>query len=351
MRIVLSGIICCNLLSFNAAASGVAQFGDDSTRVFTKVATKANGLNKPTALAFNPDVPEQLWTVNSAFNGTVMLTNPGSPQQGVDKRIDGFAGHFMSKVSSIVFGDKTFHGGQTFATCQDSNNGGNDFMGPTLWPADLEIYARVNQRGPLLGSHIDMQHQSPFCKGIAHDHDNVFWVSDGRNGHIVRYDFATDHGPGHDNHANGIVRRYPDATFKKVDDVPGHVLLDKATGWLYVADTGAGRVYRLDTKSGAFARTLVPRNEPLAEFSEWRGATVEVLLTGLTRPAGLAMTGSTLFISLNETGEIVAFDTANRTELDRIQTNAQGLSGLTVGPDGKLWYTDIVADDVVRIDP
>ena len=339
------------LVAAGSARAEVPQFGADATRRLTTVATVANGLGKPTALAFNPDAPEQLWTVNYAINGTVMLTNAGTGAQTVDKRVDSFAQHFMNRVTSIAFGDRTFHGGQTFATCQDSDNGGNDFMGPTLWPADLEIYARVNQDGPLLGSHIDMLHQSPLCMGIAHDEGNVFWVTDGRSGHVVRYDFTTDHGPGHDDHSNGIVRRYPDASFRRVAGVPGHVVLDKATGWLYVADTGAGRVYRMDTRSGARSRRLTPRNEPLAEFSEWRGATVEELASGLSRPSGLALAGNTLFVSLNGTGEILAIDIAGRAEVQRIATAAQGISGLALDAEGKLWYTDTAAAKVVRIDP
>jgi DNA-binding beta-propeller fold protein YncE len=349
MRMLTSAVAI--LLYSNSGAANVPQFGTAATRVLTIVGTTRDGLDNPTALAFNPDAPDQLWTVNRAFNGTVMFTEPGTANQTVDKRVDTYSGHFMHQVSAIAFGDRTFLGGMTFATCQESNNRGNDFMGPTLWPADLAVYARVNQRGPLLGSHIDMLHQSPLCMGIAHDQENVFWVTDGRNGHVVRYDFVADHGPGHDDHSDGIVRRYPEATFTRVQDVPGHVLLDKLTGWLYVADTGAGRVYRMDTRSGAQSRTLTPRNEPLAEFSEWRGATIEVLLTGLDEPSGLALSGSTLFVSLHGTGEIVAIDVNGRTELERIATGAQGISGLAVGPDARLWYTDIAADTVVRVDP
>jgi sugar lactone lactonase YvrE len=176
-------------------------------------------------------------------------------------------------------------------------------------------------------------------------------VTDGRNGHVVRYDFAMDHGPGHDDHANGIVRRYPEATFTRVEGVPGQPLLDKETGWLYVADTGAGRVYRMNTRTGERSRTLTPRNEPLAEYSEWRGATIEVLLEGLDRPSGLAIADGVLFVSVYGTGEIVAYNLGLAAESARITTGAEGIAGLAVAPDGKLWYADAVADKVVRIDP
>lgn len=352
MRSVLCAVLTGSALSLNAPLTyaEVPELGTNATRRLTTIGTSATGLARPTALAFNPDAPEQLWTVNQSINGTVMFVNPG-PGQTVDRRIDSYSSHFMSHVSSLAFGARTFHGGMTFATCQESNNGGNDFMGPTLWPADLDVYARVNQDGPLLGSHIDMLHQSPMCMGITHDQGNIYWVTDGRNGHVVRYDFTTDHGPGHDDHANGIVRRYPEATFRRVENVPGHLVLDHATGWLYVADTGAGRVYRMDTTMGAQTRRLTPRNEPLAEYTEWRGAPIEVLMTGLDRPSGIALSGSTLFVSVFGTGEILAFDLGTRAEVQRIATGARGISGLTIGPDDKLWYVDSVAAQVVRIDP
>ena len=335
----------------SAAFAEVPQFGSDTTRVMTVIATATQGLNKPTDLAFNPDIPEQLWTVNQGFNGTIMFVHPGANNQTIDKRIDSYSSHFMSNVSSITFGDRTFKDKITFATCQDSRNGGNDFMGPTLWPSDLSIYARVNQNGPLLGSHIDMLHQSPLCKGITHDKDNVFWVTDGKNGHVVRYDFAKDHGPGHDDHSDGIVRRYPEAKFTAVTGITGHLVLDKASSWLYVADTGGGRVYKMNTLTGTKGRNLQPQGEPLHEFSEWKGITQQVLLTGLNHPAGITIHSHYLFVSLNGTGEIVAYDLDDSKEAARIQTGAKGISGLTVGPDEKLWFVDTAANKVIRIDP
>ena len=324
---------------------GVGLISNQVNAQATVIATGNDGLSRPTDLAFNPNAPDQLWTVNAGINGTVMLMNPGTDRQSVDKRVDNYASHFMSKVSSIAFGDDTFQGEMTFATCQDSR-GNEDFMGPTLWPASLEIYARVNQNNGLLGSHLDMLHQSPLCMGIAHDHDNVYWVADGKNAQIVRYDFQNDHGPGHDDHSDGIIRRFPEATFKRVAAIPSHLFLDKATGWLYVADTGAGRVYRLDTHSGSFSGRLTASNEPLAEFSEWRGATIEVLAEGLAQPTGLTLADGQLFIANYVTGDIIVYDVANRTNVDTIHTGAPGISGLTRTPDGRLWFTNSIANTV-----
>src|SRR5688572_30860417 len=107
----------------------------------------------------------------------------------------------------------------------------------------------VNQTNPgpvTNGSHLDMLHQSPWCMGIAHWSGNVYFVFDGNNGHVVYYDFQADHGPGADDHSDGIVRRYLDAQVTRVPGVPGHLIVDKASSWLYVADTGGRRIPRMD---------------------------------------------------------------------------------------------------------
>src|SRR5262249_13195263 len=161
--------------------------------------------------------------VNRGFNGVVILFDPGTEKQRAEKRRDVYADHFMDEVSSMSFGANN-----TFASCQESRNEMNpsapDFMGPTLWSGDLAIFAKVNQgSGGLEGSHLDMLHDSPLCMGIAHESANIYWVFDGKNGHVARYDFQKDHGPGHTDHSDGIVRRYPEATLSRVADIPGHL--------------------------------------------------------------------------------------------------------------------------------
>lgn len=38
-------------------------------------------------------------------------------------------------------------------------------------------------------------------------------------------------------------------------------------------------------------------------------------------------------------------------ELGRLGTPASFLSGITIGPQGQLWYADPVANEIVRVDP
>lgn len=396
-------------LRAGAQPAPVPEFGTAATRALVLIGDRADGLDVPRDVAFHPNRPYELWTVNRATDGTVIFFDPGTSAERVEDRQDSHRNHFMEEVSSIAFGDFG-----NFATCQESRNTyddrsqPNDFMGPTLWTADLAIYARVSQRrlagaarghvpldeapanpfglpdaltafcqplgstggaagsakrlgldqeeNPKLGSHIDMLHQSPLCMGIEHEQGNAYWAFDGDAGHLVRYDFAVDHGPGFDDHSDGIVRRFPEAAVQRKADVPSHLALDHATGWLYAADTGRGRVIRLDVGSGTLTRRVAPRNEFLAELSTWGGATVEVFANGLREPSGLALVGDgdgggRLFVGDHATDEIVALDLATGDELGRIQTGARGLAGLEIGPDGRLYFVDMDGATLHRVDP
>jgi sugar lactone lactonase YvrE len=262
----------------------------------------------------------------------------------------------MARPSSFAFGAD-----DTFGTCHESRNTYGDvappnyFMGPSLWPADLDVYARVNQdprTSDLGGSHIDMLHQSPLCMGIAHERGNAFWIVDGYHGDVVRYDFVYDHGPGHHDHSDGRVRRYPAASITRFPGVASHAELDHDTGWLYVADTGGRRVIRLDTRSGTAGDRLRALGEDLAEYREYEGATVEVFADrGLNAPSGIALHGGKVFVSDNATGQIVAYD-LDGTELGRIDTGEKGIMGLAFGPeDGKLYFVNAWENTLTRIDP
>jgi hypothetical protein len=335
----------------------VPELGTDASRRFAVVGTEADGLDVPRDLEFDPEHPDQLWVINRGYDGVVIYTNAGSPGQTAERRVDAFSGHFMAAPSSLAFGVAN-----RFASCQESrddwDNGPqpeDDYMGPTLWLADLDVFAVLGQTYPYdgryEGSHIDMLHESPLCMGIEHDHDNVYWVFDGLHGHVVYYDFVKDHGPGGTNHMDGIVRRYPEATLLRVAGVPGHLALDHQTGWLYIADTGRGTLMRLDSKSGQPRRSpTILQKELLAEYTEMSDVTVEVIAQGLDEPSGVALAGGRLFVTEHGSGDIVAFDTAGK-ELGRAATGAVELMGLTLGPDGKLWYVDGSASTVVRVDP
>jgi hypothetical protein len=340
--------------SGGATGSGsVPELGSSPT--LTVVGTTHDGLSVPRDLKFDPAHPEQLWVADEALNGIVLFTHPGEASQTAEVRVDFFARHFMIKVSSISFG-----AGNEFASCQESHDEWNDqpqqpdnYMGPTLWLADLDIFAMVNQAYPgngKEGSHIDMLHESPLCMGIAWDHDNVYWAFDGENGHIVRYDFQMDHGPGGSDHSDGIVRRYLDATVVRVPEVASHMILDHATGMLYVADSGNSRVMRLDTTSGTNTGALPPPAELLVEYSKFEGAKWTQFAGGFGAPSGIALKDGRVFVSDYATGEVKAFSLAGDL-LGTLATGHAGIMGITFGPDGKLWFADGKGQVVVRVDP
>ena len=329
----------------------VPEFG----ATLTVIATAEDGLNVPRDLEFAPEHPEQLWTVNGAIHGAVIILDPGTPEQTAEVRVDAYGQHFMAYVSSLAFGANN-----TFSSCQESRDEWNvgpqmpdDFMGPTLWSADLDIFAAVNQAfppDPLEGSHLDMLHQSPLCMGIAHDSGNIYWTFDGSAGHIVMYDFMMDHGPGGSSHVDGVIRRYLNAVVTRVAEVPSHMVLDPDSRLLYIADTGTGRIMALDTASGASNGDLPNNWDGATEYTGWDGATFEPFVEGLGQPSGLALANGRLFVSDHESAEIIAYDLQG-AELGRMPTDAVGLMGITIGPDAKLWYADGFGNQIVRVDP
>ncbi len=329
----------------------IPEFGNN----FTVVGTAEDGLNVVRDLAFNPGVPGQLWTFNMLSHGTVIFFDPGTDKQTSEVRIDAYGKHFMAFVSSAAFGDNG-----NFASCQESRDEWNvgdqapdDFMGPTLWPSDLDIFAKVGQAFPpanmLEGSHLDMLHQSPLCMGIAHDKDNVYWAMDGKRGNILRYDFQLDHGPGGGDHSDGVIMRYADATVTRTANIPGHMELDHTSGMLYIVDTGGGRIMRLDTKTGTSTGPLQGEWDG-AEYTGMAGADYQVVVQGLVEPSGLALHEGRLLVSEHGTGDIIAFDLDGK-EIDRMTTPADRIMGITIGPAGDLWYADAGANEVVRVDP
>ena len=321
--------------------------------VFTEVATSADQLDKPTDLDFFPIMgKDELWVVNerneSSGGSTLTINNASTEAPEYLSRVDGNAWHFMSLPTGIAFSENF-----NFATSpgvKDANHSNGTFTGPTLWSSDPNIYAQPSGGN---GSHLDMLHGSPYSMGIAHETANVFWVFDGWNETIVRYDFKNDHGPGNDDHSDAIVRRYTEIQVKKDGVVPSHLVLDKATGWMYVVDNGNHRVLRLDINSGSVAGNLPMINEQLAEHSEMANVTWEVIIQdSIEQPCGIEVMENRLLVGDYASGDIYVYDIENNFEvLGRISTGQAGLTGIKVGPDGSIWYTNRLQNSLVRVEP
>ncbi|PSR04735.1 MAG: hypothetical protein BRD50_02975 [Bacteroidetes bacterium SW_11_45_7] len=331
---------------------------DDSTEV---IGTSKDGLENPTDLAFHPDTNRrELWAVNrgSEANGgsTVTFHAAGKAGQWPDKRQDWNAWHFMSLPTGIAFSDDNGNFATASGVYDANHNGGSPFTGPALWTSDTSIYARVpfNHQGDTNGSHIDMLHASPRCMGIAHEKDNVFWVFDGYNKDLVRYDFRQPHRPGGDDHADGIIRRYPLPVDTLSYFVPSHLVMDENSNWLYVVDNGNHRILRLDVTSGSIggAPSFGPF-EALSEYSQMQNITWEVVDSGLSEPSGIALVEDRLLVSDHKTGDISVYDisTTSFPKLGSIEAGTQGMMGLTIGPAGNIWYVNNQQAEIKKVSP
>ena len=326
---------------------------------YTLIADASNAISQPTDLDFHPRLStKQLWVVNKGTENTggstVTITNTGQINQITELLQDGNAWHFMSLPTGIAFSDN-----DNFATSPgvfDANHAGtaNAFTGPTLWSSDPQIYAQPSGGN---GSHIDMLHESPNSQGICWEKDNTFWLFDGFNNDIVRYDFVNDHNPGFSDHSDAIVRRYSDTeVLRDVNGTVSHMAFDDTKTWLYVVDNGHQRVLRMNVSTGNTSLTAPAYgpHEDMAEYVTITGYTWEnVVTTGLQDPAGIVIDGDIMVVTDHQTNEVIFYDLSSipATEIRRVSANTQGIMGITIGPDGLLYYVDNAGNKVIRLNP
>jgi hypothetical protein len=348
---------CCNVY---AQKSNIDNYFT-GTNTFTEIAGPSHGLSAPHDLDFVPNRPNEWWVLNKEANGgsVVILFNAGLSNQTHQFRRDSHHGHFMVKAVALAFGANEY-----FATAQEVLNTVGDatttFMGPALWNSDTSIFARQHQSNwdpnKLLGSHIDMLHQSPYGMGVAHDSANVYWYFDGHFGHICRYDFVAPHGVGEDDHSDGRVYRYTDIPVVRKPNMPSHMAVDHVNKWLYIVDAGNNRVIRMKTTSGTVGATLpVPATsgEPLALYKEVTGATMQVVNTpGLTAPTGIDYRDGRIAVTDNATGNIHVYNVTGTAaqSLGTIATGTAGIMGLRFDNTGRIWFVNKNTKQLFRID-
>lgn len=327
------------------------------------VADIQDGLVNPVDLDFHPDESRkfELWVVDKGeFSNTMTIYDADTDNPVKEEITDGNSWHFMAQVSSIAYGDNGNWG--TAQGIQDANRSGGVFTGPSLWSSDMSVYGVIGNPASQAfnGSHLDMLHQSPYGMGIAHEVDNVYWVFDGFNEHIVRYDFVQDHGPGQADHSDGIVHRYTEVQVQRDQStntvsriVSSHMVLDKQTGWLYIVDTGNKRILRMDINSGTQGATLPFNQEPLADYRTIENVTWEVLVdSGLDMPSGIDISGNKVVVTDHGSNEVIMYEAspAGLAELGRVSPpDAVGLMGVKIGPDGQIWYVDRDAREIVHM--
>ncbi len=347
--------MCLGTINILGQSEYIDRYLVDSLK-YTVIGTSADRLSQPRDLDFK-HFSNELWVVNygTANGGTnVIFYNAGQPNQRSEYRKDSHSSHFMCYPSALSFGDDGRWA--SVGEIQSTAGPGSTFMGPSLWSSDTSIFARVFQNnwitGKPLGSHYDMLHQSPYAMGIAHDTALAYWVADGWNGTICKYNYEQDHGPGYEDHSHGKVWRYTDVPFTRVAGVPSHLVMDKSSGWLYFVDGGTKTVKRLNTTSGSIAGNLTASNETLSGYYSVVGAKVEVIDSFKTQPCGIDYFNGRLIVSDYDSGFVYIYDVKGVPKrLGVLRTEHPNIMGIRIGPDGKIWFVNSGESKIYRIDP
>jgi hypothetical protein len=360
-------------------ASGSGGFGGSSTMPLPSPVPTAVDLValyraprgfSATALAFDPLREAELWVTLrqfpsslpclmiatggcAALEGEVALVKQatsGSPQLTIKK--DGNAWHFMRRPTSIAFGDNGH-----LATCGEARTDNYedeavDYSGPVLWSSDPAIFGATPEPGQN-GTHIDMLHESPFCMGVAFDHDNAYWVFNGQSGSLDHYDFHAPHVIGGEDHSDGELERYVTGQLSRVPEIPSHMQLDAERRELYVVDTGNARIVRLAVDTGTVGPD-VTTFDPIATHHAMVGAQLDTIVSSgtLTAPSGLALTSDALIVTDNFTSRIWWFE-RDGAVIGSVSTGlpSGSLSGITVGPDAQLYVSDLLTGTAYRVEP
>lgn len=306
----------------------------------------------PVDLAFNLERKEEVWVIGYGDDSAHVGTGLDTDAPSFKRFIDPAAGHFMHKPPALAMGSAT-----QWATCGDNDNSQNGeanlFMGPATFTTDLSVFSKRTSGG--LGSHFDMLHGSPFCRGVAHATGGVYWVFNNYDKSIDKYDFAKEHEPGGDDHSDGSIFRYARGQVKGASDgTPSHLFFDPEDNFLYVADTGNQRIVRLDTTTGKRSGPLPRKLEPLKESGVMTNAVLEVVIEAglLQKPSGLEIRGGLLYVTDAETSKFHVFDKSGE-EIRSLETGlpAGSLAGFAFGPGDKIFFTDRVSGKVCRLDP
>lgn len=329
------------------------ELGDGTKEPTLTVVYQGPENTQPIDVEFNPRSPRELWIAHYASSHFAVVNNPGTKNAEVIARRDIAYGHFAYRPPGFAFGTIQPEFGQQFGICGDNNNGGNKFMGPTLFTANLEIYGIFQNPETRLGSHLDMLHSTSFCRGITWaGTGNQYILFNSDQGSIDWYDFRKDHGLGWEDHSDGVIRRFWNRQVKGVDGLVSHLSWNAQDNLVYVADTGNKRILVLDTTDARMVAPL-PGVEPIAERAYFEAPLKVLVDTGLEAPSGIEANGGLAFVTDALTSKIHAFDLKTGELVRTLDTHLPpaSLAGLNFGPDGKIYFVDRLTSRVLRIDP
>ena len=309
------------------------------------VVLEGDELRRPMDLEFDPQ-SGKLWIVNQDDNSWTVIASPESESRSVGRFFDDSV-HFLDRPTSL-----SFHGSeQVVATCQESTNAGDYFMGPVAWTTDPAKF----EGGTV--SHYDMLHESSNCMGIAWIDGHVWWAFNGRRGSLDRNNYNgwhpdTPDGLGGHDHTDGEIFRYADGELKRVAGVPSGMEYDPSSRRLYVADTGNGRVVKIDAnpREGTPIQSL---NEEVPLYRVDGVELEQVIAPGtLGQPSGLDLYKNHLYVADHESGVLSAFTLAGQ-RVNWLDTGLGGghVTSLTVSPSGRVYFLDTEANRLYRVDP
>ena len=132
--------------------------------------------------------------------------------------------------------------------------------------------------------------------------------------------------------------------------------MDPVARVLYVADTGSGRVLRINPDSGRFARnarhqfSIYSSMAETFEYSIYTCTDQHVFASGINQPCGLHVDEQFVYVGEHGTGKILVYSKQTGKLVSAVATGARDLLGLAKSPlTGELWFTDGLANRVGKV--